>query len=476
MNCFQWRKRILLSYFQIHILLGIQKDVCSSAILLGTGAVSSSSLRSLPREHTNRRNAIQSATKILSGVIAFSSSDVGSAEDWNRSSSSGTSSTTTHSALASNSSSSYSIYRVMTDASLKDPHLKQIQLPDFYHNLQNASGALWLGEHHNSANDHRLQADMIQQIYSLRTMKNNDQNNMAIGLEQVQIQYQPILDDFIAGRISESEMLKGVEWSIRWTWPYENYKPIFDIARDLQIPLIALNVNSEDLAVVEVDGLNGLNQMQLMKYIMDPYGFGDFCKTRKFKTYSAYVIEPSYDLHEQMGILKTTISGQKLQENMSFRNFFSGRILWDESMAGNAFAWTKKNPGGLLIGLVGADHIKFELGVVGRFDRFLQQQQGQNKEVPSTTSPTSVSSTSKNHHSSNILNTAMILNPTLIDSRPSGSVSSYTKTISPAKDTLDQITLQLRYLKDDLPMDEDRYAPSSTGGVLKFSDYIVVNR
>jgi len=396
--------------------------------------------------------------------------------------------------LSASPLNSFSVYQVIPDVSLKYPHLEQIQVNDFYqsvatntnhnnyHHVQNASGALWLGEHHNSANDHNLQADMIRHIYSLRTKTvtttttttTTDKNqggpifhNMAIGLEQVQIQYQPILDEFVAGRLSESEMLKGVEWSTRWTWPYENYKPIFDIAKQLKIPLIALNVNSEDLAVVEVNGLKGLNQMQLMQYVMDPYGFGDFCKTTKFKTYSAYVIEPSYDLHEQMGILKTTISGQNLKENMSFRNFFSGRILWDESMAGNAFAWTKKNPGGLLIGLVGADHIKFELGVVGRFDRFMKQQQQQQEE--------GVTSITTKNLSSNILNTAVILNPTLIDSRPSGSVRSYTNAIDSAKDTLDQITLQLRYLKDDIQVDDDRYSPSSTGGVLKFSDYIVVN-
>jgi Haem-binding uptake, Tiki superfamily, ChaN len=69
-----------------------------------------------------------------------------------------------------------------------------------------------------------------------------------------------------------------------------------------------------------------------------------------------YVIAPSYQLHQDMGLLKTTMSGVKLEETMSFRKFLSGRMLWDESMAWHAYQWTAQNPNGLLLGLVGADH------------------------------------------------------------------------------------------------------------------------
>ena len=56
---------------------------------------------------------------------------------------------------------------------------------------------------------------------------------------------------------------------------------------------------------------------------------------------------------------------------MSFRNFFSARILWDESMASGAAAWCDDHPDGLLVGLVGGDHVKFGCGVAGRCARAL---------------------------------------------------------------------------------------------------------
>ena len=85
-------------------------------------------------------------------------------------------------------------------------------------------------------------------------------------------------------------------------------------------------------------------------------GFDSFTRQQQFRTYVNYVILPSYELHQEMGLLQYTMSGEKLPEIMPFRNFLSGRLLWDEAMATNAMEWTRKNPGGLIVGLVGADH------------------------------------------------------------------------------------------------------------------------
>ena len=205
-----------------------------------------------------------------------------------------------------------------------------------------------------------------------------------------------------------------------------------------------MNVNSEDLALVERNGLPGLPRDTLIQYITDPQGFSTFAQPRDFSAYVDYVIKPSYDMHEAMGILKYTIAGETLDENMSFRNFFSGRILWDEAMASRAYRWSKENPDGLLIGLVGADHVKFSKGIPGRYARM-----------------------SNGAFSSQ----SVMLNPTLIDTRPSGSVGMEGSDSTRP----DLITLQLRFLKDGVdPNSPARASPESTGGVLPLSDYILV--
>ena len=93
---------------------------------------------------------------------------------------------------------------------------------------------------------------------------------MAIGLEQVQSQFQSSLDDFIEEKIDLATLREKVEWNKRWMWDFDGYVPIFQAARDLKIRLLALNVDSEDLAKVEKDGYQGLPIDRLRKYITDP--------------------------------------------------------------------------------------------------------------------------------------------------------------------------------------------------------------
>mmetsp|Transcript_62359 Transcript_62359/g.184526 ORF Transcript_62359/g.184526 Transcript_62359/m.184526 type:complete len:445 (-) Transcript_62359:405-1739(-) len=349
----------------------------------------------------------------------------------------------------------YSTYRIQSDASAELAPTLDSVLPSMFLDAiamtkdeVGKGGTCWLGEHHSSKSDHALQAEFIRSIFERRKERLGlSCPPMAIGLEQVQKQFQPALDDFIAGKISLAGLRDNIQWDKRWVWPFEVYQDIFLLARELRISMIAMNVDSEDLGPVEREGYPALGKERLRRYIKDPVGFADFSKPLSYKTYVDYVIKPSYDLHKDMGLLRSTITGQTLQEDMSFRNFFSGRILWDEAMASSAYEWTSLNPGGLFVGLVGADHIKFRDGVPGRYVRMVADRRD---------------------------SVSVLLNPTLIDTRPSGSVSNFL----PAYSTQfpERLTLQLRYLKEDV--DESLAAAkalSNTGGVLPLADYIVVS-
>jgi hypothetical protein len=138
------------------------------------------------------------------------------------------------------------------------------------------------------------------------------------------------------------------------------------------------------------------------------------------------------------------MTGEQMESEMTFGRFLSGRLLWDEGMASSAFSWCADNPQGLLVGLVGADHVKYENGVPGRFARMARR-----KQLDAEC-------------------TAVVINPTLIDSRPSGTVA-----LIPTSDSAEypeRVTLQLRYSK----LGEDISPSKSSEGVLSFSDYVVV--
>jgi hypothetical protein len=71
--------------------------------------------------------------------------------------------------------------------------------------------------------------------------------------------------------------------------------------------------------------------------------------------------------------------------------------------------------------------------------------------------------------------TSVLLNPTLIDTRPYGTVANTVNAMS--SQNPNQITLQLRYLTDDaiLAGIAERWSqPDSTAGVMPLADYIVI--
>ena len=255
-----------------------------------------------------------------------------------------------------------SCFEVIPDSSLAlKPKLTPIK-PDKCIGGLKAAKALYLGEHHNSLRDHLLQADILTAL-----RRSEPRRPMAVGLEAVQRRFQPVLDDYLKGNINLTQLEQQTEWSTRWTWPFANYVPVFEAARLNNFELLALNADSEDLGVVEMSGLAGLPNATLAKYIPDRRVFADFTNTTAFREYIAYVVAPSYRSHKEMGILRQTISGQQLKEDMPFKNFYSGRMLWDNSMANKAAEWTRKNPSGLLVSIVGADHVKFGGGVPNRY-------------------------------------------------------------------------------------------------------------
>lgn len=151
-----------------------------------------------------------------------------------------------------------------------------LQNESFLNKLSNISsngGAIWLGEHHNSVPDHNLQVNLLRELYNRRRQSSImvGPTKIAVGLEQVQVQFQPVLDQYNEGIISLEEMRNGVQWDTRWIWPFEGYAPVFQLAKELNMPLIALNVNTEDMTQVEKGGFPGLGRDRLQVYIRDGY-------------------------------------------------------------------------------------------------------------------------------------------------------------------------------------------------------------
>jgi Haem-binding uptake, Tiki superfamily, ChaN len=237
-------------------------------------------------DHVNRRSAFGKMIALTTGIVSCGFVQGASAVLPSKSSDSSTiSSSFSITTPLAQKARTFEAYYLTPDESNVRSKLDRIDSQRFLqqmatiNNNKGGGGAIWLGEHHNSVADHDFQATFIQEVYRHRqknlssgrsSNSGGSHNLMAIGLEQVQQEFQPILDAYIDGTISLDRMRFMVQWDKRWTWSFDNYKSIFETAKSLHIPLLALNVDSEDLSLVEKEGYPGLPKEKLRKYIKDP--------------------------------------------------------------------------------------------------------------------------------------------------------------------------------------------------------------
>ncbi|MCB0343292.1 MAG: ChaN family lipoprotein [Pseudobdellovibrionaceae bacterium] len=68
-----------------------------------------------------------------------------------------------------------------------------------------------------------------------------DTRNVCLALECVESVHQKHLDAFMAREVSEEEFLKLVDWDLKWGFTWENYRPLFDLARSKGYRVFGVN-------------------------------------------------------------------------------------------------------------------------------------------------------------------------------------------------------------------------------------------
>lgn len=200
--------------------------------------------------------------------------------------------------------------------------------------------AIFIGEVHDRLEHHQNQLRVIQGMYARNP-------NLAIGVEYFQQPFQPYLDDYIAGRIDEKEMLVKTEYFKRWQLDYRLLQPIFQFAREKHIPVLALNVPDEIHNKVFKDGMKSLSPEE--------------------RAQTPDVIEPASDNY--LYRLKTIFDSHP--QGTDFKKFVEGVLLWDSSMADTAARYLKSHPQSSMVVLAGMAHIMYGDGIPERLNHRL---------------------------------------------------------------------------------------------------------
>ncbi|WP_456431371.1 ChaN family lipoprotein [Thermosulfuriphilus sp.] len=197
---------------------------------------------------------------------------------------------------------------------------------------------IYLGEQHDEYSHHLTQLEIIRALVERFGLK------VAIGMEMFQQPYQPVLDDYLAGRIDEFTFLKKTEYFKRWGMDFRLYKPILDYAKEKGLPVVALNIPKE---ISEKVARKGLEELSPEEKVWVP-GELDFSN----EVYRAR-LKKVFEQHPE-GDVK------------DFETFYQSQILWDEAMALAIVKYLKEHPEEVMVVIVGKGHVMYSAGIPDR--------------------------------------------------------------------------------------------------------------
>jgi len=213
------------------------------------------------------------------------------------------------------------------------------------------ANVVYLGETHNSPEDHKAQLEILQALHQQNP-------KIAIAMEMFQRPFQDVLDQYLAGKITEAQLVEQSEYDERWGFPWEYYAPILRLAKTNQLPVLALNTPTEVTRKVARSGLESLTTEE-RRYIPA------FSEIRTDNADYRKMAQEVYEQHHQAGHGNST----------SFERFFTAQVLWDETMAETIAQFVKANPGYQVVVLAGKSHIVYGYGIPSRVARRLNNNQ-----------------------------------------------------------------------------------------------------
>lgn len=193
-----------------------------------------------------------------------------------------------------------------------------------------------LGEAHDSAEDHRWQLHTLTQLFGR-------QPRMAIGFEMFPRRVQPILDQWVAGTLAEDEFLKRVEWDKVWGYDARDYLPLFHFARMNRLPMLALNVERSLPEAVGKLGWDAVPDAQKEGVTRPALPGADYRKE----------LQRVFDHHP----------AKEKNDKSAFPRFVEAQTVWDRAMAQIMADYLKQAPGTLVVGIMGAGHVRDGHGV-----------------------------------------------------------------------------------------------------------------
>ncbi|MGQ0540751.1 MAG: ChaN family lipoprotein [Blastocatellia bacterium] len=197
---------------------------------------------------------------------------------------------------------------------------------------------VFLGEMHDDAVGHAIQLELFKMAVEQQSAK----RRVTLSLEMFERDVQTVLDEYIAGHISENHfMLSSRPWGNYKT----DYRPLVELAKEKKLDVIAANAPRRYVNMVSRMGRDSINALSPQaKSWLAPLPFAEASEaySKKFRA----------------------LMGPSPEAQMGLDKILSSQSLWDATMAFSVAESLKKNKNSLVVHLNGSFHTESRLGTV----------------------------------------------------------------------------------------------------------------
>ncbi|NJR73533.1 MAG: ChaN family lipoprotein [Scytonema sp. CRU_2_7] len=216
---------------------------------------------------------------------------------------------------------------------------------------------VYLGEIHDNPEDHKKQLKILHELY-------NRNPKIAIAMEMFQRPYQKVVNQYLAGKLTEKELIEKSEYEKLWVFPWEYYAPILKFAKEKRLSVMALNTPSEITRKVSREGLESLTQYE-----------------RKFIPLLSEIRTDNEEYRQKLQTIFQQHQAASHGNSADVEKFFQAQVLWDETMADGIAKFVKAHPNYQVIVLAGQGHIIYGYGIPDRVARRLKDKKFMQRSV-----------------------------------------------------------------------------------------------
>ncbi len=220
------------------------------------------------------------------------------------------------------------------------PKGKKLSMKKMAKQLKNYD-VIFFGEWHDDNLLHQLEADILPLI--------SKKNQIAISMEMFERDVQPIVNDFLSGKIEEQEFLKEAR---AWGNYLTDYKPIVDFAKENKVDVLAANVPRKYASMISKKGIEALNSLP-----------------ENEKKLIAKTLKPLDNQYKKQ-FIETMSSNMGRKNAMGMKkmldNIYAAQCLKDDTMAESIFQYLQKNHNTQIIHYNGNFHSESHLGTANK--------------------------------------------------------------------------------------------------------------